>query len=68
VKVRRAIELVCRNVEAPLTRAERAASWAIEFMMIAEGIDDGEWRLDIEAAVCPHNFFGANRTKQLYRW
>jgi len=43
VKARRAIELACRNVEAPLRRAERAASWAMEFMMIANGIDDGEW-------------------------
>jgi hypothetical protein len=41
VKARRAIELACRNVEAPLRRAERAASWAMEFMMIANGIDDG---------------------------
>jgi hypothetical protein len=43
VKARRAIGFACRNAEAPLRRAERAASWAMEFMMIAEGIDDGEW-------------------------
>jgi len=45
VKARRAIGFACRNVEAPLRRAERAASWAMEFMMIADGIDDGEWSL-----------------------
>jgi hypothetical protein len=43
VKARRAIGFACRNAEAPLRRAERAASWAMEFMMIADGIDDGEW-------------------------
>jgi hypothetical protein len=29
--------------EAPLTRAVRAASCAMEFMMIVDGIVDGEW-------------------------
>ena len=43
VKARRAIGFACCNTEAPLRRAERAASWAIEFMMISDGIDDGEW-------------------------
>jgi hypothetical protein len=43
VKARRAIGFACRNAEAPLRRAERAASWAMEFMMIADGIDNGEW-------------------------
>jgi hypothetical protein len=43
VKPLRAIGFACRNAEAPLRRAERAASWAMEFMMIANGIDDGEW-------------------------
>ena len=42
VKARRATGFACRNAEAPLRRAERAASWAIEFMMIADGIDDRE--------------------------
>ena len=44
VKARRAIGFAFRNAEAPLRRAERAVSWAMEFMMIADGIDDGEWR------------------------
>lgn len=35
--------MACRNVEAPLRRAERAASWTMEFMMIVDGIDDGGW-------------------------
>jgi hypothetical protein len=43
VKARRAIGFACRNAEAPLRRAERAASWAMEFMMSADGIE-GEWR------------------------
>ncbi len=43
VKARRAIGFACRSAEAPLRRAERAASWAMEFMMIADGIDNGEW-------------------------
>jgi hypothetical protein len=43
VKARRAIGFACRNAEAPLRRAERAASWVMEFMLIADGIDDGEW-------------------------
>jgi len=43
VKARRAIGFACRNAEAPLRRAERAVSWAMEFMMIADAIDDGEW-------------------------
>jgi hypothetical protein len=34
VKARRAIELAC----PPLRRAERVASWAMEFMMTADGI------------------------------
>jgi hypothetical protein len=41
VKARRAIGLACLNADAPLTRAERAASCAIEFMMIVDGIGDG---------------------------
>jgi hypothetical protein len=46
VKARRAIGFACRNAEAPLRRAERAASWAMEFMIIADGFDDGEfWML-----------------------
>jgi hypothetical protein len=52
VKARRAIELACRNAEAPLRRAERAASWAMEFMMIADGIDDGEWSFGCRGC-CP---------------
>ena len=43
VKARRAIGFACRNAEAPLRRAERAASWAMEFMITADGFDDGEW-------------------------
>jgi hypothetical protein len=43
VKARRAIGFACRNAEGPLRRAERAASWAMEFMMSADGIDDEEW-------------------------
>jgi hypothetical protein len=47
VKARRAIGFACRIAEAPLRRAERAASCAMEFMMFADGIDDGiddgEW-------------------------
>lgn len=42
VKARRAIGFACRNAEAPLRRAERMASWPMEFMMIADGIDDGQ--------------------------
>ena len=45
VKARRAIGFAWRSAEAPLRRAERAASWAMEFMMKADGIGDGEWRL-----------------------
>ena len=33
VKARRAIGFVCRNAATPLRRVERAASWAMEFMM-----------------------------------
>jgi hypothetical protein len=43
VKARRAIGFACRNAAAPLRRAVRAASWAIEFMMTADGIEDEEW-------------------------
>jgi len=32
-RARRPIGLACRNAEAPLRRAERTASWAMEFMM-----------------------------------
>ena len=45
VKARRAIGFAWRSAEAPLRRAERAASWAMEFMMRVDGIGDGEWRL-----------------------
>jgi hypothetical protein len=43
VKARRAIGFACRNAEAPLRRAERAAIWVMEFMMSADGIER-EWR------------------------
>jgi hypothetical protein len=45
VKARRAIGFACRNAAAPLRRAVRAATWAIEFMMNADGIEDEEWSL-----------------------
>ena len=40
VKARRVIGFACRNAEAPLRHMLRAASWAIEFMMILDLIDD----------------------------
>lgn len=43
VKARRAIGFAWRNAEAPLRRAERAASWAMEFMIVVDGLDVGEW-------------------------
>jgi len=45
VKARRAIGFACRNAAAPLRRAVRAASWAIEFMMTEDGIEVEEWSL-----------------------
>lgn len=49
VKARRAIGFACRNAEAPLRRAERAASWAVEFMMIVDGLmmESGVWMLTL---------------------
>jgi hypothetical protein len=34
-----------------LRRAVRAASWAIEFMMTADGIDEEEWSFGVVEAV-----------------
>ena len=48
VKARRAIGFACRATEAPLRRAERAASWAIEFMMTGDGIGDGGLSFAVE--------------------
>ena len=52
VKARRVIGVAFWKAEAPLRRAERVATCAMEFMMIFDGIDDGEemfldgfWRL-----------------------
>ena len=33
VKARRAVELAGRNAKAPLMRAERAATWTMEFIL-----------------------------------
>jgi hypothetical protein len=45
VKARRAIGFACRNADAPERRPERAASWVMEFMVMADGNWDGEMRL-----------------------
>jgi hypothetical protein len=51
VKARRAIGFACRNAEAPLRRAERAASWAMEFMMILMELMMEGGVLDVEVVV-----------------
>lgn len=51
VKARRAIGFACRNAEAPLRRAERAASWAMEFMMILMELMMESGVLDVEVVV-----------------